>query len=72
MIAALEREVAREERMREFVSEALVSDDAIEEGATVYRAEETTPGWNGWPRTAELPGPSRGENCLFGGCARKS
>ncbi len=40
MVEALEREVAREERMREFVREALVSDTAVEEGATVYRAED--------------------------------
>lgn len=40
MIEALEREVAREERMREFVREALASDVGIEEGAAVYRAED--------------------------------
>lgn len=40
MIEALERQVAREERMREFVREALVSDAAVEEGAAVYRAED--------------------------------
>ena len=43
MIEALEREVAREERMREFVREALVSDAAVEEGAAVYRAEDVHP-----------------------------
>ena len=40
MIVALEREVAREERMREFVREALESDAAIENGAEVYRAKD--------------------------------
>jgi predicted transcriptional regulator len=40
MVEALEREVAREERMREFVREALASDAAVEEGAAVYRAED--------------------------------
>lgn len=40
MIDALEREVTREERMREFVREALASDAAIENGAQVYRAED--------------------------------
>lgn len=40
MLDALEREVAREERMREFVREALAADNAIEEGAAVYRAED--------------------------------
>ena len=40
MVAALEREVAREERMREFVREALIADTGVEEGAAVYRAED--------------------------------
>ncbi len=33
-------EVGREERMREFVREALASDMGVEEGAAVYRAED--------------------------------
>jgi predicted transcriptional regulator len=41
MIEALEREVAREERMREFVRGALAADAAIEAGAAVYRAGGT-------------------------------
>jgi predicted transcriptional regulator len=40
MVEALEREVAREERMRAFVQEALAADVAVEEGAAVYRAED--------------------------------
>jgi predicted transcriptional regulator len=40
MLEALEREVAREERVREFVREALASDSAVESGAAVYRAED--------------------------------
>lgn len=40
MVAALEREVAREERMRDFIREALAADAAVEEGAAVYRAED--------------------------------
>lgn len=40
MIEALEREVAREERMREFVREALQSDAAVEAGQNIYRAED--------------------------------
>lgn len=40
MIDALEREVAREERMREFVREALDSAAALDNGADVYRAED--------------------------------
>jgi predicted transcriptional regulator len=40
MIEALEREVGREERMREFVREALAADTAIEAGAAVYKAED--------------------------------
>lgn len=40
MIGALEREVAREEHLRAFVSEARKSDAAMEAGANVYRAED--------------------------------
>ena len=40
MVKALAREVAREERMREFVREALAADAGVEEGAAVYRAED--------------------------------
>lgn len=40
MVEALEREVAREERMHEFVREALAADVAVEDGAAVYRAED--------------------------------
>ena len=40
MIDALEREVAREERMQSFVSEALASDAKVESGAAVYRAAD--------------------------------
>ena len=34
------KSVAREERMREFVREALAADAGVEEGAAVYRAED--------------------------------
>jgi predicted transcriptional regulator len=40
MVEALEREVAREERMKTFVSEALASKANIEAGGAVYRAED--------------------------------
>jgi thymidylate synthase len=40
MLEALECGVARAERMREFVPEALASDAGIEAGAAVYRAED--------------------------------
>lgn len=40
MVEALEREVAREERMREFVREALAADSGVEKGAGVYRTED--------------------------------
>jgi predicted transcriptional regulator len=40
MREALERGVARAERMREFVRDALASDAAVEAGAAVYRAED--------------------------------
>ena len=40
MVQALEREVAREERVRDFVKAALASDAAVEAGGAVYRAED--------------------------------
>jgi len=39
MLEALEREISREERTREFVREAMATDARIEAGADVYRAE---------------------------------
>lgn len=62
MVEALEREVAREERMREFVREALAADAAVEDGAGVYRAEDV----HAWlqrlarKRKAARPKPWRG------------
>lgn len=40
MLQALEREVSREERMRDFVKAALASDAAVEAGGSVYRVED--------------------------------
>lgn len=40
MLRALEREVSREERTRDFVREAMASDAAVEAGGAVYRAED--------------------------------
>jgi len=40
MIEALERQTAREERMEEFVEEALAADRAIENGGEVYPAAD--------------------------------
>ena len=40
MIEALEREVSREEKLYEFVQEAIDSDKDIEEGGTIYRADD--------------------------------
>jgi predicted transcriptional regulator len=40
MLLALEREVSREERMRDFVKAAMASDAATEAGGEVYRAED--------------------------------
>ena len=40
MLRALEREVSREEKMREFVREALASKADVEAGGEVYRAED--------------------------------
>jgi predicted transcriptional regulator len=40
MLQALEREVSREEKMRDFVREALASKADVEAGGAVYRAED--------------------------------
>jgi predicted transcriptional regulator len=40
MVLAIEREIAREEKMRDFVKAALASDAAAEAGGAVYRAED--------------------------------
>ena len=40
MVEALEREVLREERMQEFVREALAADAAVDAGGSVYRAQD--------------------------------
>ncbi len=40
MLDALERQTKREERMEEFVEEALAADRAIEAGGEVYAAED--------------------------------
>lgn len=40
MVKALEREVAREERVRDFVRAAMAADAAIDAGGAVYRAED--------------------------------
>lgn len=65
MIEALERQVAREERMREFVREALVSDAAVEDGAAVYRAEDVHAWLDRLARNPRLRDPSRGAGSLF-------
>lgn len=40
MLRALERDVSREERMRDFVRAAMASDATAEAGGAVYRAED--------------------------------
>lgn len=40
MVEAIERHTTREERMREFVKEALAADRAIDAGGEVYAAED--------------------------------
>lgn len=40
MVQAIEREIAREEKMRDFVREALASKADVEAGEAVYRAED--------------------------------
>lgn len=44
MIEALEREVAREERLQAFVREAVTADAAIDAGGQVFKAEDV----HGW------------------------
>jgi len=56
MVEALEREVAREERMRDFVREAVAADVGVgEEGAAVYRAEDVH-AWIRHQRELDFPG----------------
>ncbi len=40
MVEALERGISREERVYEFVQEAVRSDTAVERGGNIYRTEE--------------------------------
>lgn len=40
MVQAIEREATREERMRQFVRDAIAADAAAEAGGPVYRAED--------------------------------
>ncbi|MCW8917656.1 MAG: hypothetical protein OQL08_02425 [Gammaproteobacteria bacterium] len=44
MVEALEREISREERLHEFVQEAMQADRDIEEGGNIYRADDV----HGW------------------------
>ena len=58
MIDALERQVNREERWRDFINEAHAADQAIDEGARVYGAEDV----HKWlDRLAQNPGAKRPE-----------
>ena len=51
----------REERIREFVQEALAADVAVADGAAVYRAEDVHAWLDRLARNStKLPGPSRG------------
>jgi len=56
MIDALERQVNREERWRDFINEAHAADQAIDEGAKVYSAKDV----HKWlDRLAQNPGAKR-------------
>jgi predicted transcriptional regulator len=57
MVEALEREVAREERMREFVREARAADMGVEEGAAVYRAKDVHAWLERLPRNPKAARP---------------
>ena len=58
MLQALEREVSREERMREFVREAMASDAAVEAGGAVYRAEDVHAWMERLARSEKPPRPA--------------
>ena len=57
MVEALEREVVREERTREFVREALAADIGVEEGAAVYRAKDVHAWLERLPRNPKAARP---------------
>lgn len=57
MVEALEREVSREERMREFVREAQAADMGVEEGAAVYRAKDVHAWLERLPRNPKAARP---------------
>ena len=58
MLQALEREVSREERMRDFVREALASKADVEAGGAVYRAEDVHAWLEGLAKGEKPPRPS--------------
>jgi predicted transcriptional regulator len=58
MVEALAREVAREERMRDFVREAMASDAAIRAGAAVYRARDVHAWMERLAKGAKPPRPA--------------
>jgi hypothetical protein len=58
MLRALEREVAREERMRAFVREALAADAAIERGEAVHRSEDVHAWMERLARGEKAPRPA--------------
>jgi predicted transcriptional regulator len=59
MLGALEREVAREERRRDFVRAAMASDAAVEAGGAVYRAEDVHAWMERLAKGEKPPRPAR-------------
>ena len=57
MVEALEREVVREERIREFVREALAADIGVGEGAAIYRAKDVHAWLERLPRNPKAARP---------------
>lgn len=57
MVQAIEREISREERMREFVREALVSKAEIAAGGPVYRAKDVFAWMERLARGEKVPRP---------------
>jgi predicted transcriptional regulator len=65
MLEALERQAAREERIEEFVRQALAADHAIDEGGEVYSAEDVHAWLERLARGEGPDQPKRGEGSLF-------
>ena len=57
MVEALEREIAREERVRDFVREAVAADKSIENGADIYLSNDVHAWMERLARNPKAPRP---------------